>query len=161
MPYKVLYLYAGKKRRSDMHAKALALVKKLSRQRKMYIQLEFEEIDMVRVGEDHNLLNPDMQEEILEKIREGYYDLIFVTPPCNTWSRAVFIDHKGPRPLRDRAHPMGRPRLRGWQRHKLEAGNAHVLFSLKVMRAARQRVPPHLDAAALWYKAPEIKMFQS
>jgi hypothetical protein len=33
-----------------MHATALALVKKLSRQRKMYIQLEFEEIGMVRQG---------------------------------------------------------------------------------------------------------------
>eukprot|EP00972_Heterocapsa_arctica_P090361 13329281-Heterocapsa_arctica.AAC.1 len=45
------------------------------------------------------------------KISAGFYDIIIVAPPCNTFTRAVFANNLGPRPVRDLAWPDGFPWL--------------------------------------------------
>ena len=131
-------MYAGKKRKSDMHAVATRLVQRWGQKLGVKITLVFEDYDILRGGEDEDLLNPELQQALLDKILQGNYDLLILAPPCTSWSRALFNGRPGPRPVRDRVNPMGRRTLQGVQRHKAETGNAHIIFALKAMAAAKE-----------------------
>ena len=71
------------------------------------IDVTFDEVDVQIGGDDHDLMNPQNQE--WWESRLDSYDLVTIAPPCNTWSRLLFRDRKGPRPLRDFRHPWGFP----------------------------------------------------
>ena len=79
---KVLYLFAGKRRRSDVAAflrQAEALGK---------FKLVLKEFDIER-SPQHDLTDASLWDEILETLKEGGWCVI-VSPPCNTFSRARF-----------------------------------------------------------------------
>ena len=76
MLVKVLYLFAGKRRQSDIGA----FLNKIEATGK--IQLQLLEFDIER-SEEHDLRSKALWEEICDKLKEGGWFLI-VSPPCNT-----------------------------------------------------------------------------
>ena len=74
-----------------------------------------------------------LQQELLDKLKAGYFDAVILSPPCATWSRAPWANSLGPRPLRSSAHPWGYPWLEGYKLHKVEASNRMVQVSLQVI----------------------------
>ena len=69
--------------------------------------LDMEEIDIHNGGSSHDLLDKATQERIMSQIESGDYDLIILSPPCGSWSRANWANKSGPQPIRDRWHPWG------------------------------------------------------
>ncbi len=87
--------------------------------------LEVEEWDITRQS-SQDLSQPTLQEELLRKIRQGNFNAVFVSPPCNTWSRAPHSNEWGPRPIRHRQWPWGFPWLSNRHRELADLGNALV-----------------------------------
>ena len=116
---KVMYLFAGGRRRSDV----AAYLKEAEASGK--IRLILKEFDVERSPE-HDLTNVALWTEIIETLEEGQW-FIIVSPPCNTFSRARFQRrHPGPRPLRTKAWPRGFPWLSNANRQKVEEANFFV-----------------------------------
>jgi len=72
------------------------------------------EVDIER-NEADDLLQQKLWEEIWEELRQGKYDVVIVTPPCNSFSRARCNAPAtpGPVPVRNVCHPWGFPWLTG------------------------------------------------
>ena len=121
MHVKVLYLFAGKRRQSDVGT----FLRQLEKDGK--ITLDLLEFDIER-SESHDLRDKALWEEICDKLREGHWFLI-VSPPCNTFSRARFQwrRHPGPRPLRNRNWPKGFPWLSSKNAEIVAEANEFVL----------------------------------
>ena len=94
-----LYLFSGEERRSDMKA---CVMKALQEDAGEQIRVEviWHDIDTLRGGPDHDLSCAERQQHWLDRISSGEFDLIIVSPPCNTWTRALYGSHEGPRPVR-------------------------------------------------------------
>ena len=80
--FKVLYLFAGVARQADF-GKALSEVVQVwnSDANGLQISLEIEEIDTLRGGLSHNLLEPTAQDGFIQRILEGEFDLVLIAPP--------------------------------------------------------------------------------
>lgn len=90
---RVLYLFAGVKRRSDMgDALTQALLECFGQRGQNPPDLSMEEIDTMRGGMCHNLLDHGISANYLSRISEGCFDVVIVAPPCNTFTRAVFAN---------------------------------------------------------------------
>ena len=74
--------------------------------------------------------------EYIRRTAEGEFDLVIVTPPCNTFSRAVFQKDSGPKPIRDREWPKGFPWLEAEARIRADEGNQLLDFSIRMLQAA-------------------------
>ena len=61
-----------------------------------------------------------------------------VTPACSTFSRALFANADGPRPLRDATYPEGFPWLQGADQIKVNAGTALLKFAHELLQTAKQ-----------------------
>ena len=138
-PLMVLYLFAGVKRRSDM-ADALeqALLEKYALLPVEPPALHIEEIDTMRGGHAHNLLDDGVSTVFLENISKGHYDLVLVAPPCNTFSRAVFANSLGPKPVRDMCWPDGFPWLEPHSRRLADEGTRMVELALECLARAAE-----------------------
>ena len=103
------------------------------------------------------------------------YDVVVASPPCNTWTRAVF-QPDGPGPVRDRAHPWGLPTLRPgsslWT--KCQQGSVLVQRALEACERAQALLrtwllehPEDLGAAktgvpaSIWALQPTIDLMTS
>ena len=86
---KVLYLFCGTPRKADVKH----CLKKLAFKR--HFELEIREVDIERSSDD-DLTKSQLWDELLEQIRSGFFDVVFVSPPCNTWSRVRFQWQKFP-----------------------------------------------------------------
>ena len=69
------------------------------------LQIEVDEIDLLIGGVSHNMLKMRPRMEVIEAVRSGKYDAIWMAPPCGTWS--VVREPK----LRTGKHTMGLPNL--------------------------------------------------
>ena len=71
------------------------------------------EFDILR-GSEYDLSKQDVWDSIFAQVGAGNFDVIILSPPCGTFSRARFhfAGMNGPRPLRTRAHLRGFPWLR-------------------------------------------------
>eukprot|EP00435_Cladocopium_sp_Y103_P044902 s3525_g12.t1 len=118
---KVLYLFAGARRHSDVGS----FLKKLEADGRIVLQLL--EFDIER-SEAHDLRSKALWEQICDKLREGGWFLI-VSPPCNTFSRARFQwrRYPGPRPLRSRTWPKGFPWLSSANAAIVKEANEFIL----------------------------------
>lgn len=115
--------------------------------------------DILR-SEDHDLLNPVLQEQLIQKLKAGEYDAIIMSPPCATWSRAPWANSFGPRPLRSSLHPMGFPWLEKEKRDKVMKSNGMVectfpkptrlLHNLPGLQAVLASGLPQLDSSATY-----------
>ena len=73
--------------------------------------LEFHEIDIYVGGSEHDLMDSETQEAWISRIVAGEFDVIILSPPCGSWSRANWANNDGPQPCRDRRHPWGLPNM--------------------------------------------------
>ena len=74
-------------------------------------------------------------------IAQGIFFAVIVTPPCSTFSRAVWANDHGPFPARSSSYPRGFPWNRGERFHKAEFGTILADFSFEALRRqfARKR----------------------
>ena len=100
------------------------------------------EIDICR-DPSMDLLDSTTATRCLTEIQNSEWDVVLVTPPCNTFSRARCVQ-PGPRPLRSRLYPLGFPWLSDSHRALVEHGNQLVSFSFSVCTAALQNSIPFL-----------------
>ena len=77
---------------------------------------------------------PSVQKKWLRLIAEGMFYAVLVTPPCSTFSRAVWANDLGPFPLRSSSYPRGFPRNRGERFHKAEFGTILADFSFEALK---------------------------
>ena len=94
---------------------------------KHQFELEIREVDIERSSDD-DLTKSQLWDELLEQIRSGQFDVVFMSPPCNTWSRVRYQWQKfpGPRPVRSAVWPMGFPWLSNKQKEVVEFANYFV-----------------------------------
>ncbi len=77
---------------------------------------------------------PDTFYRLYELAVEGLIDLGTAGPPCSTWSRLRFLPG-GPRPLRFRSSPWGRPDLTRAERLRVNEANVCMLHALALLEA--------------------------
>lgn len=102
----MLYLFAGTDRKTSVKA-ALG---RFSLQFGKEFVIECEEWDICR-DPAQDLLEEETQKKLLERIRNGEFVAVLLSPPCASWSRAPWANKWGPRPLRTFMHPWGMPWL--------------------------------------------------
>ena len=114
---KVMYLFAGRQRHSDIGA----FLRKAEKSGKF--RLELMEFDIER-SPDHDLTDDALWDRIFALLKEGDWVLI-VSPPCNTFSRARFQHQQHPGAQAPFAHVHGQKgshgylteiRARSWKR---------------------------------------------
>eukprot|EP00434_Breviolum_minutum_P013170 symbB.v1.2.011607.t2/scaffold783.1/size170700/1 len=107
---------------------------------KHHFELEIREVDIERSSDD-DLTKSQLWDELLEQIRSGHFDVVFMSPPCNTWSRVRFQwqQFPGPRPVRNAAWPMGFPWLSAKQKEIVEFANYFVRQTIQACYAAASR----------------------
>ena len=74
----------------------------------------------------------------LTSLRKGLYDIVAMSPPCSTFSRATWASFRGPRPVRSYAQPRGLERLTAKERDRAIIGNIFADFSFEVAKLALQ-----------------------
>ena len=47
-----------------------------------------------------DLAESKLRQSYLDKIHAKHFDAILLSPPCSSFSRAPFANHRGPRPVR-------------------------------------------------------------
>ena len=104
----MLYLFCGRQRKADIKF-FLHEAGKFSD-----FDVHVREVDIERSAAD-DLLQQDLWDEIWQAIRSGAYDVLVLTPPCNSFSRARsnFQLTPGPVPIRNVHYPWGFPWLSG------------------------------------------------
>ncbi len=81
-----------------------------------------------------DLTNPKVQKRFLQAIDSGAYDAVILTPPCSTFSRAVWANERGPFPLRSFFCPRGFAWNVKARREKATVGNVLGDFSYEAMK---------------------------
>ena len=56
---------------------------------------------------DRDLSQSRERDKLVEQIKQGMFDAIVISPPCSTFSRACWANHRGPRPVRSYKSPKG------------------------------------------------------
>ena len=74
----------------------------------------------------------------LTSLRKGLYDIVAMSPPRSTFSRATWASFRGPRPVRSYAQPRGLERLTAKERDRAIIGNIFADFSFEVAKLALQ-----------------------
>ena len=125
---KVMYLFAGKRRQSDVGSLLRA------GEEAGHFNLVLKEIDIER-GPEHDLRDKQLWESIFAELQQGDWFLI-VSPPCNSFSRARFQyrKHPGPRPLRNRTWPKGFPWLSRHNKQIVDEANSFIEQCLAACR---------------------------
>ena len=89
-------------------------------------------------GSAHDLLGGENQEDYIARIFAGKFDVIILSQPCGSSSRANWANNKGPPPCRDRFQPWGFADNTKGQCGRAERGNVFVHFSIRVIVTAQQ-----------------------
>ena len=116
----MLYLFSGKERKADVrqHLEALMPLQLHG------VKLVLLEIDLAR-HESHDLKDANRCAEFVNQVLQEQSDVVFATPPCNTFSRANWSWRPGPRPCRSKQWPRGFPWASAKDKECAEDGN-HV-----------------------------------
>ena len=83
------------------------------------------------------------------RVTKHEFQVVIVTPPCNTHSRAVWANSDGPKPVRSRSHPLGFPWLQGKLLAKCRMANLFIEKSIEASTIA------HAAGAAFLWEHPE------
>ena len=133
---KVLYVFSGRKRKNSVggHLRRLAKMQGIT--------MEVIELDIQRSRKDDFSL-PPVQKRWLQRISNGEFFAVLVTPPCSTFTRAVWANDQGPFPVRSAMHMRGFPWNGTGRWAKAELGNILADFSFEAMKR-QHAVPQHL-----------------
>ncbi len=126
---RILYLFAGKQRRGDMGY----FLGKFFKEK--YIEIHMVEVDVLRGGKRHNLLQKSSRTKFMEEVEAKHFDVVIASPPCSTFSRARCTGDLGPRPLRSSRLPRGFPWLSSTARVTADEANSLVDVTSAVLRA--------------------------
>ena len=100
--------------------------------------MEVEMVD-IQVRPFLDLTRAEVQQRLLNKIASGRYDAVIFSPPCSTFSRVVWANRRGPRPVRAFTKPRGLVRLSWAERKRANWGNTMADFTYKAFELqARQ-----------------------
>lgn len=135
--FRVLYVFAGAARKSDLED----CLKEL--QQEFNLTIECESIDLAR-GDSHDVLGKDLWPTKLQQIKQGYYQAVVITPPCNTHSRARHSLTPGPPPVRSRLYPYGYPWLFGVMKKKVEQANRFIEIMIEGFKEAAKAKAAYL-----------------
>ena len=125
----VLYLFAGAKRQRD-----IAAFVKILAEADFQEQVHLIEFDIARCT-TQDLSKVQLQNEIKQAIQDGFIHMVILSPPCSSWSRALFNQVvRGPRPLRSERHPWGLPWLSGLKKALIDKANVLTKFALEVAK---------------------------
>ena len=131
---RVAYFFSGTSRKASVGDE----LRKLCQASGIGLLLEEIDIYIYNGGTAHDLLDKASQADFESKIRQGDYDVVVVTPPCATWSRAPYSPYPGPKPVRSAEHPWGFPDALQAGREKARKGNEFIHFAIHAMEAAVQ-----------------------
>eukprot|EP00435_Cladocopium_sp_Y103_P031679 s3830_g8.t1 len=126
---RVLYMFSGAPRKSDVRS----YLETLCSQQGMTLKMT--EVDLL-LSDEHDLSNDSKWSELAAKIKAHEFDVILMSPPCRTWSRAVWANKFGPKPVRSRDYPLGFPWLVGELREKAELGTLLVRRCIEALEIA-------------------------
>ncbi len=129
---RVLYLFAGKERKSDVGQWLLKLAKEYD------AEVLLEQIDILR-DPDHDITKPGAWAKIKLNISSGQVDVFICTPPCHTHSRVRWANNRGPAPCRSKLWPQGFPWLRGKSKDECDQANFFVDITEEGCRLAALR----------------------
>ena len=76
------------------------------------------------------------RDKLKEQIRRDAFDAIIISPPCSTFSRACWANHRGPRPVRSYKSPKGLDTLTAAERRRCILGNIFADFTWQVLTLA-------------------------
>ena len=130
----MLYLFAGQARKGDVRSYLREL-------QGTECQVDIEEFDLER---GQNLLSDEIWLPLLRRIKNGEFELLLLSPPCHTWSRAPWSNDSGPKPLRSSDWPTGFPWLKGADKLKVDEGTEFISRSLEIIQVAHQHHVPWL-----------------
>ena len=88
-------------------------------------------VDILR-GAKMDLSRSKVREAYLARIKAGDFDAILLSPPCSSFSRATFANHRGPRPVRCYQSPRGMDTLTSRERDRAILGNIFADFAWEV-----------------------------
>ena len=125
----VLYLFAGRSRRSSL-ANYLKQAGKIHN-----ITVIVKEVDILQNKRKHDLTNGARRRHYMELIRNGGFDFVAASPPCNTFSRARGANTQGPITIRSKRHPRGLPDLTWKENEELGKANVLVDFTAEALEA--------------------------
>ena len=111
------------------------MVQKISQKHELRVQIT--EVDIVN-DDKHDLSKEAVKAGWMNQIQSGVYDVVLVTPPCSTFTRARCANKRGPPPIRSKQHPKGFPWLRAELRKQAELGNRLVDVMEECYKAAAQ-----------------------
>ena len=105
-----------------------------------HVSLDMHEFDYQR-DPAQDLTSQKLWDSILKDCVSGSFDVVVLSPPCNTFSRARwnFCGTFGPRPLRSSHFPKGFPWLREQDLVKVNQGNFFMLQSLMIAETVSSR----------------------
>ena len=126
---RVLYLFAGAARKSDIES----FLEELCASE--HVDLRFLPVDILRGGPDNDLLPEHQRTLFIDRITQGNFDVVIVSPPCDSFSRLQWGNRNGPCPVRSHQWPWGFPWLRAKDRQRCEMGNIWVIFTCQVLEA--------------------------
>ena len=86
----------------------------------------------------HDLLSDEIWLPLLRRVKNGEFTYLFLSPPCETFSRAPWSNSHGPAPLRSADWPEGFPWLRGSNKVRVETGTELVRRCLHMVSVAHE-----------------------
>ena len=149
---RVAYFFSGVKRKASIAGflKTMCVDAKVG--------LIMHEIDILVGGDEHDLMDKTAQEEWLNRVRGGEFDIVIFSPPCGTWSRANWANDAGPQPRRNRKHPWGLPGQLAHQRKRAQNGNAFVHVAIRGIDAAQAAKAQGFEVACLLEHPEDLGM---
>ena len=146
-----MYFYGGEERHSELR-KAFQNVLTASGSA---LKLVMDEIDVLRQP-GFDVKNGDVQKLYLSSVRSGRWNLVIVSPPIGSFSRAAFAGHTPAKPLRDRNWPQGFPWLEGETLERACCENRIMHFLIKILGyAASASRHPWWHRTRGWLEHPE------
>ena len=124
-----MYLFCGKPRKADIKE----CLQQLSKTQGFHLTMR--EVDIERSSVD-DLTDVSLWDELFSQVKSGHWDVVILSPPCNTWSRARYQWklHPGPKPLRSLSSPWGFPWLDEKSNEKVKEANMLVTNSIKLAK---------------------------
>lgn len=126
IPISVLYIFSGVERRAD--------VGQYLREHPL-IAGTISEVDVLRDPEAGDVTVKAVWDKLMSDLSCGVYDVLIITPPCNSFSRATWAGGD-PKPCRSKSYPKGFPWASGSNRERARLGNLFVELTLQAIEVA-------------------------
>ena len=133
--FRALYLFAGEHRQADVETVVRRTMAELFAGLANII-IEFKCIDIIRSGEQ-DCSRVEVRRAILAELGATNFDIVIATPPCSSFTRAVFNRLPGPGPKRSATWPRGFPWL-----SPSERAHVDLVLVAKVRDLQRRRHRP-------------------